>query len=296
LINKLRNRAGEISSDTSISLAIAVAQKSDIIPNPDVLSRWTLPFSQAAMLISDLVQNLEKTYRSDFAKKCIDSASSLEFKSQIFRWLKREQEDKLEKDTFSNSDIDEIGRHLAQVFAEVIEGNRDITQLKPESISTIFHTLNKFIRNDYVNDYVTKLISIKPEAMIRILSSYVPTAWGMASGVSHKSDFGRDQYNSLTIELDASIILDSIKNSFPESMNNSEEFPTRYDDDAKKDLLFLKQFIWVHKGVLNEQQSKESWMRTKQTDNKTLLSDKLFALFQTYGRERTLDRLEIINY
>ena len=28
-----------------------------------------------------------------------------------------------------------------------------------------------------------------------------------------------------------------------------------YNDDAKKDLLFLQQFIWIRKGVLNEQQN-----------------------------------------
>jgi hypothetical protein len=257
LINKLRNRASEISSDASISLAIAVAQKSDVIPNPDVLSRWTLPFSQAAMLISDLVQNLEKTSRLDFAKKCIDSASSLEFKSQIFRYLKSEQEDKPEKDVFSNSDIDEIGRHLAQVFAQILEKNIDITQLPSESIPTIFHTLNKFICNNYVNDYVTKLISIKPEAIIRILSSYVPTEWTIGSSVSRKSDFDRTAYDRLTSVLDASIIFNVIKHNFSDSMNDSERFPRVYNDDAKKDLLFLQQFIWIHKRVLNEQQSME---------------------------------------
>lgn len=252
LINKLRNRASEISFDASISLGIAVAQKSNIIPNPDVLYGWG-PFSQAAIFINDLVQNFEKRNRSIFVKSCINSASSLEFKLEIFKWLRQEEEDKPEKDSFSKSDIDEIGRHLAQFFAEILEENRDITQLAPESIPMIFHTLNQFIRTDYINDYVAKLISVKPETIIIILSSYVLTAGGMASGVSHKSDFARDQYNRLTSELDASIILDAIKDNFPESMNNSEEFPIIYGDDADKDLLFLKQFIWVHKVVLNEQ-------------------------------------------
>lgn len=112
LIKKLRHKAGEINPDASIALAVALAQKSGEIPNPEVLYNWSVPFSQAAMLVSDLIQNLDKKTRTNLAKTCIDSAPVLDFKLEIFRWLKREEEDKPEKDAFSESSIDEIGKHL----------------------------------------------------------------------------------------------------------------------------------------------------------------------------------------
>lgn len=257
LIKKLRHKSNEINPDASFALAVAVAQKSDEVPNPEVLYSWTTPFSQAAMLISDLIQNTQKSDRADLAKRCIDVASTLEFKLEIFRWLKREDENKPEKDAFSEASIDEIGKHLGKIIADKLDETEDITKLTPKSIPTIFYTLNQFVKNDYVNDYVASLVLKDSESLVRILDSYVPTEWAMESGVSHKSDFERDQYNSLTSELDASIVLSSIEENFPQVMNVSNDFPRLYDDDAEKGLLFLEQFVWLHQYVLRESEHEE---------------------------------------
>lgn len=257
LIKKLRHQAGKKNADAALALAVAVAQKSGDIPNPEVLYSWMTPFSQAAMLVSDLIQNVLKPDRVALAKKCIDSAPSLEFKLEIFRWLKREDENKPEKDAFSEACIDEIGKHLGKLIDDKIEGNEDLTKLVPKSIPTIFYTLNKYVRNDYVNDYVAGLISNDSEALVRILDSYVPTAWGMESGISHKSDFEREQYNSLTGQLDASIVLNAIQDDFPQAMGCSDDFPRVYDDDIEKGILFLKQFVWLHQYVLRESEPEE---------------------------------------
>ncbi|RBW47476.1 NTPase [Psychromonas sp. B3M02] len=258
LIKKLRNKLGEISPEASTALAVAVAQKSDIIPNPDVLYSWTTPFTQAAMLVSDLIQNIEKKDRVPLSKCCIDCSPSLEFKLEIFMWLKREEEDKPEKDAFSNSCVDDIGKHLGNLLSERLGESEDVTRLAPKSIPTIFYTLNKFVRDKYVDDYVKRLIAIDPETLIRILDSYVLTAWGMESGVSHKSDFEREQYNSLTSELDAEIIVNTIQESFPKAMNIPDEFPRLYDDDAEKGQLFLEQFVWLHNYALKELENEEN--------------------------------------
>ena len=257
LIKKLRHKSGGINAAASTALAVAITQKSDEISNPEVLYSWTTPFSQAAMLVSDLIQNLPKLERTDLAKKCIDIASMLEFKLEIFRWLKREDEDKPEKDAFSEKSIEEIGAHLGKVIADGLKEKEDITLLAPTSIPTIFYTLNKFVEKGYVNDYVAELFLKDPESLIRIINAYVPTAWGMESGVSHKSDFERDQYNSLTSELDASTVLSAIEKYFPKAMNVSDDFPRLYDDDAEKGLLFLEQFVWLHQYVLRESESED---------------------------------------
>lgn len=257
LIKKLRYKAGEINASASAPLAIAVAQKSDAIPNPDILYSWSAPFSQAAMLVSELIQNLAKEQRADLAKICISTASSLEFKLEIFRWLKREDENKPEKDAFPEAVINDIGAHLGIAVSNVLENSEDLTKLPHKAIPTIFYTLNKFVRDDYVNEYMGSLISKEPESIMSILDAYVPTAWGMESGISHKSDFERDQYNSVTSVLDPSIILKAIEVYFPAAMKELNEYPRVYDDDAEKGLLFLEQFVWLHRYVLNESQKSD---------------------------------------
>lgn len=254
-IRKLRNKAEEINSNASISLAIAVAQKSDIIPNPEIFSSWSTPFSQAAMLVSALIQNLEKAQRLDLVKSCINSAPSLDFKFEIVNWLRREDESRPERDAFSEASIDEISKHLGKVVYEELV-NVDITKLAPKSIWRTFSTLNKYVKSNFANDYVNELISKEPEVIIRIIDSLVPTAWGMESGISHKSDFERSQYDSLISVLDPSIILRTIQASFP-YVAIHDEFPRIYDDKVDKSFLFLEQFIWLHQYVSSESEKTE---------------------------------------
>ena len=80
----------------------------------------------------------------------------------------------------------------------------------------------------------------------------------METGVSHKSDFERDQYNSLTGELDASTVLSAIETYFPQAMKVSDDFPRLDDDDAEKGLLYLEQFVWLHQYVLRESEDTEN--------------------------------------
>lgn len=255
LIKKLRHKANETKSTASVPLAIAVSQKSNIIPNPEILYSWSAPFSQAAMLVSQLIQNLEKEQRVGLAKTCINAAPSIDFKLEIFRWLKREDESKPEKDAFSDDVINDIGIHLGKVISELLEGNENILPCK--SIPELFYTLNKFSRDNYVNEYVGKIISKHPELMIEILGAYVPTAWSMESGISHKSDFEREQYNSLTSALDPSIISKAIEINFPSAMNSLDEYPRNDDNGAGNELLFLEQFIWLYRYVLTESQKND---------------------------------------
>lgn len=256
LIKKLRHKASEINSAASYSLAIAISQKSTGFPNPNVLYNWTVPFSQAAMLISDLIQNVDATNREELACKCIDFTPTIEFKLEIFRWLKREEEDKPEKDAFMESSINEIGKHLSKSITSYLSDESDVTLIAPKSTPTIFYTLNKFVRSDFINDHIKEQVSKDPAVVLRILGSYVPTAWGMKSGISHKSNFERQQYDNLTSELDPSILMEAIEEYFPDLLNISDEFPRIYDDEQDKTHLFAKQFVWLHRYVLKEAEEK----------------------------------------
>ncbi len=250
LIRKLRHKSGELNEPVSAALAMAISQKSDEIPNPDVLYSWTTPFSQAAMLISDIVQNVPKSHRVNLVKSCISTAPLMEFKIGILKWLKQEDEAKPEVDTFSEASIDDIGKHLAEVISQNIAAQADITLTAPKSIPLVFFTLHKYGKEGFVHDVASKLISENPESLIRILDSYVPLAWKIGASTSHKSDFEREQYKNLTSVLDATVITDAIGKYFPTALEIPEEYP--YYDGNDNDYLVLKQFVWLDRKVVSE--------------------------------------------
>ena len=79
----------------------------------------------------------------------------------------------------------------------------------------------------------------------------------MMSGISHKSDFERQQYDNLTNELDSCILINAIEENFPHLLDVSDEFPRMYDNQHENNqYLFVKQFIWLHRYVLKEAEEK----------------------------------------
>lgn len=250
LIRKLRQRDVDLNEASSYSLAIAIAQKNQLFPNPDTL--YLNPFAQAAMLISSLIQNQSINNREKLACDCIDNSPSLDFKLEIFRWLKRKDDDKPEQEAFSDESINIIGKHLGNSIIEEL-GDTDITLVYPNLVSYIFYILNKYVNHNFANDYITKQILKDDLVLVRILESYVPTLWGMESGLPHKSNFEREQYNHLAEVLDTKIIIENLEKYFPSFFESIEDdFPRDYDDIKEKSTLFIKQFIWLHKYITKE--------------------------------------------
>lgn len=252
LIRKLRQRDVDLNEASSYSLAIAIAQKNQLFPNPDTLYRFLNPFAQAAMLISSLIQNQSINNREKLACDCIDNSPSLDFKLEIFQWLKRKDDDKPEQEAFSDESINIIGKHLGNSIIEEL-GDTDITLVYPNLVSYIFYILNKYVNHNFANDYITKQILKDDLVLVRILESYVPTSWGMESGLPHKSNFEREQYNHLAEVLDTKIIIENLEKYFPSFFESIEDdFPRDYDDIKEKSTLFIKQFIWLHKYITKE--------------------------------------------
>ena len=252
LIRKLRQRDVDLNEASSYSLAIAIAQKNQLFPNPNTLYSFLNPFAQAAMLISSLIQNQSINNREKLACDCIDNSPSLDFKLEIFRWLKRKDDDKPEQEAFSDESINIIGKHLGNSIIKEL-GDTDITLVYPNLVSYIFYILNKYVNHNFANDYITKQILKDDLVLVRILESYVPTSWGMESGLPHKSNFEREQYNHLAEVLDTKIIIENLKKYFPSFFESIEDdFPRDYDDIKEKSTLFIKQFIWLHKYITKE--------------------------------------------
>lgn len=256
LIKKLRRISDEISPHESIALAVAISNESDSYPNPDALFSHMNPFVQAAMLVSSLIQNNEASTRKTIVESCIKITPSLEFKLEIFRWLKREEEDKPEKDAFSKSEIDDIGGFLGNELLKFIEQGIDITSKYPSSVGTILYTLNKYVGCEYSNTYMKNLFESDPDSLMRFLEAIVPTSWGMESGVSNKSDFERDQYNSLINYLDIDIVLNAINALVGEGLVIPEDYPNDYEN--KDEYSLIKQLLWIHQLAQKENETNNS--------------------------------------
>jgi hypothetical protein len=72
----------------------------------------------------------------------------------------------------------------------------------------------------------------------------------METGISHKSDFKREEYNSLTSIFDPIFILNSIESYLGIIPNSEGEYPRSHDETDRT--ILLNQFIWLHNNVQDE--------------------------------------------
>lgn len=250
VINKLRIKAKELAEQPSINLATAIATCRKQFPNPQTMFDYTNPFSQAAMLINDLLRNIkDKAIRVEHAKNIIKESIFLNFSMEIFRWLDRKNEEKPEKDAFSDEEIDCIVEPLVKKINDETQNNENIISKYPNECERIFYIWKKY-KNQDVEKYLEKLFVEVKKSVFMFLENYTPTAWGMESGISHKSDFKRDQYDSVVRIIKPSIIINAMKKDLGSLPETSDEYP-HFSGDSRE-IKLAKQFMWLHAHVNNE--------------------------------------------
>jgi predicted KAP-like P-loop ATPase len=247
IIQKLTNKANSISSDFAYPLVIAIAQISALIPNSKILPSFLTPLAQFAILSNQLIKKVEQDKRAELVYTCIDIASSLAFKIELFRWLSREDKERTEKEYFPDECINQFGTYLAKnIIEKYMSQSEDIIIDYSEHLSFIFNILHKYLNNQCVNDYVMQLIAQDPMAIIRLLTAYVPAAWGKAG--QHKADFTREQYNSLAEKIDVSAFIKSIEDNFSHLLDIPDFYPENlWKENPNAGELFIQQFLWLHK-------------------------------------------------
>lgn len=247
IIQKLRNKAKSLSSYISYPLAIAISQKSVLMPNPETLYSFSTTLVQSAILSKHLIQNVEKDKRAELIYTCIDIASSLEFKLELLRWLNINDKERAEEEHFSDEFLTQTGKYLGKnIIQQNMSHDEDITITYPRILSHIFYILHKYVNEDVVNEYVMRLISRDPIAIVRLLTAYVPTAWSSDSG-KYKTDFERSHYKDLAEKLDMSIFIKIIGDNFPHLQDIPNDYPKNYErENQNEGELFIQQFLWLH--------------------------------------------------
>ncbi|MDD3813491.1 MAG: P-loop NTPase fold protein [Desulfocapsaceae bacterium] len=256
LIRKLRNKSNILNEDESIALSLAISYSAGIFPNPESMFGWDAPHTQAAMLVSDLIQNVDNSKRVDIIKECIDKSATIAFQLEIFRWLRREDQERPEKDSFPEKDITNIARHLAKSLENYLKSSVDVTVESSRIAPQIFYILNQYSKNKIAFKHVMQVLDADNSAVIRLLDLYTPTAWGMESGVSHKSNFERDQYDSVTKIFDPDFILSYIERYLGNLPEDQKNFPRDFDQEGRE--IVLHQFVWIHRRVLQENSKEEA--------------------------------------
>ncbi|MEF3301912.1 KAP family P-loop NTPase fold protein [Paenibacillus sp. GYB003] len=251
VLRKLRQFVSRMSNEVSIMLSRILVKLSGMFPDTEAPLSLS-SFSKAAMLIGDLVSNIQdSTSRIEFAKDLLQLAS-LPFGFECLRWFRRNKKERPDPRGFSEEEITTIASVYANRITSYEGGLSALFEKYERWIPALLYAWSTYGNRDETNKKLSEWINESPEHAIRLLICYLPTAWGLESGLSHKADFGRDQYNSVVKVVDAKVILNALETMFSESIH-TEQYPQF--DETEIQLKTAQQFFWLHK---NQQKSEDS--------------------------------------
>lgn len=245
LVIKLRQKADALSPEASFALAKLIALKSNLFPNPQGLFSIFNPFSRAALLVNELIQKINPIEeRAKSIAEAMQLSPSLEFKLELFRWLRKKKGDNQHKDYFVDSQIVEIGTALKEQFLSVTEVF-DLKCMIPTYLSSFIYVLNKFGDREFLVQKITEIFKSDSASVIYFLKAF-----------SNGSDFRREHYESLSSMFDVSIVVDALVSGYPDIIPIPSEYPYKDDVDTDSNKLMALQFLWINEFVKAEAEAK----------------------------------------
>ncbi|WP_413522660.1 P-loop NTPase fold protein [Photobacterium phosphoreum] len=251
VIRKLRGRSKDISSKASSTLSLFISENSENYSDSNGIFDFLSPFSTAAILISDLISNLDEDERKSLICLCIDLSPSIKFKMEIFKWLRKENDDNSKCFDIKINVVNEIGLNLANSISSLICKNSPIMNIEPKSLHSALYFINEYGSLSSVSSYIKSELYRDKSAVFFIINSFVPTSWNLETGLSLQSDFEQKEYNEIIKYIDPIMLMDSINIHFPDLVI-TDEYPESDYQEKRDELLIVMQFIWLHKHFILE--------------------------------------------
>jgi len=256
LLYKLRAKEKELGARKSHNLASALSSIGDIFPNPDIPFSFTNPFHQAAILVANLVKNLPKgTKRLSLGEAIVKEGEPISFAAECLRWMRTSEEETKDDRIFSKNEE----QLLEQIIVSRI---RDISKDKllyrsfPRDAPLLLSIWSRYGSRDETEHYLTDSFQSKPEEVIEFLKCYVPTSWGLESGLPHKDNFRREQYDSVARVVNPDNILEALKRLYGSKLDSPEY--RELDDSLDIYEVIAYQFAHIHYLVKSEMEKADS--------------------------------------
>ena len=251
LIQKLRIREDSLPTDVSISLGTGLALSGGSFPNPETLFSFTTPFSQAGILIAKLAKNIPAGKdRFTYAQGVLSLASPLTFAVECFRWL-RTSEEKEEAERLLPKEAEySLGELVADRIAAAAR-EKAIHLACGRDTPTILWAWGHWGKKDEAAEHIREALRHDPATVLEFLRTFVPTAWGMETGLPIKGDFEQDEYQRLCKVANPETVYNALRELYGDQIASEVPDGMLYSKTFHEKIAF--QFASVHRQSVAKQ-------------------------------------------
>jgi hypothetical protein len=214
-LNKLRRKIDELPPSAAIKLT------KKLVAHGDKFSTVEGPFgisvaSQAGIVIADLLKRIgDTTQRTQLAEEVIRDAPSLPFAVDCFRWIRTGKDEPDEDRVVPRGAERHLGRILAARIRDTAAAVPPYTGL-PQQTPALLWIWKEYGPEKEVSQYLENRLAAAPNEAITLITTYVPHAWSLDTGLRLQGDLERDAFNALAGLVDPHQMMAHLRKQFPD--------------------------------------------------------------------------------
>lgn len=249
LIRKLRNRENDVEAAAARSLALAFARNGMLVPRERamLMSDWT--FRQAAILVAYMMRRIAAgENRETLANQVVREAQPLPFSLECLRWIHHDEKEPEEERLISSAAEERISTALAErIGAEATKS--PLYQTFGRDAAGVYWFWNKQDGGDAVVAHLRARFEAHPNEVDSFLDTFVGEAWGMESGLPHRADFDRGNYDAVARLINPDFLMTSLRQRYGAELDAPEYYHGSETPLARR---IAHQFAYIHLKVEEE--------------------------------------------
>ena len=245
IIEKLRTVEVTINPKSAVFIAITIAKLGKIIPNPTALFSFAEPPSQAAILISHLLQRIpDRADRIAAAKRVMEAAEPLWFGAACARWLYvTDKPEKQDSNTLTKQEMDDVRQVLVGRIKSQAAIGAPLFDLDLQRDDSLLFEWWRAEGRDAVQAHLKSVFMKDPKQVARFLQLQAPLVWSKSNVLPHFGDLSVDHLKRMKLIIDLDTMAELIRKHCPGDFDN----PKWVSDDTKPlEQRLAEQFMFIY--------------------------------------------------
>jgi hypothetical protein len=254
LIQKLRAQEERLRPEVEEALARALIRCGDLLPRQGGMFGETSAWTQASILIKNLVERQPQVSRARFATELIGTAEPLAFGLEFYQWLTCAEK--------PEDQIVPIQEHcllkscIAQRIRNQISAAADpLFVTDGPTFTRLIFAWRDCDEPAAVMDYIRNELEKHPETVMDFLRCFLPNSWDMTTGMPTMPPVMRQSYDMVENLVDPAFVCSLLAKKFNLDPRVASD---RSAVDDNPDRRLAGQFIQLHEIVVKQKQLDKS--------------------------------------
>jgi hypothetical protein len=249
LISKLRDAADAMSEDDARTLLTAIVRNAHVFPRERAMSIGDT-WMQGGILASQLLRRLPAgNLRQEAAEEAARVAEPLNFCYEYMRWISHSADRPEERRVLADEGEVAVNAILADRIRDA-EGHSPLYIKYGRDAPSLYWLWAKQKGNQAVGEVLLNRFRTSPGDVDAFLDCYVGEGWLIESGLPVRSDFRREQYDSISAYVPSDFIVVNLMDRFGEELRT----PSFHNDNSMPIARRIAhQFVFIHNAVQQEQ-------------------------------------------